>query len=374
MRTRVALIVIAAIAAGACGQTGPGAGSSPTGTASAAPETPTPSSVAERPTGQIALIRNESSPTEIKVDIYLVDASGGEPPIRLTNDARIEEAIYWLLDGSGLVYAWSTRIDPYHQTLTSIRSDGTGSIDLGPVQTTYGPSAVSPNGRYVAFGGDGMEDGSSGLVLLDLATGTRRQVTAGGETAPIWSPDGSRILALLPRRGLRIIDGTSAAVVARIDDPDVESPVGWTSDGLSVLFHRCGMDLSKTGCMNAPTLAASTDGSNVRTYDGPMPAGPSEPQLASPDRRWIASWADGTLQVTPSPGGPGVRLAPGVELAPGDSPAWSRDSMWLAFWGIAEGPTATSNGATTGLYAVRRDGGQPIRLTEGSDRVIAWQP
>ncbi|MBI3751854.1 MAG: PD40 domain-containing protein [Chloroflexi bacterium] len=371
MRTRVALVFVASVALAACGHAGPSVGQSPAGSGAASVPSASPgsSSIVARPTGQIAFVRPETAAGEGQVDIYLVDAGGGEAPVRLTNDARVEEAIYWLLDGSALVYAWSTYLDPYHQTLTSIRTDGAGAIDLGPVQTIYSPSAVSPDGRYVAFGGDGSEDGSSGLVLLDLADGARRQLTAGGETQPIWSPDGSRILAFLPSRGLTVIGGTSGQVMARIDDPGIQWLVGWTGDGLSILYHSCGSDLGKTECMDAPTLVANADGTNVRTYDGPLPPDPNEPQLASPDRQWIATWADGTLRVAPATGGGAI------ELAPGDSPAWSRDSMWLVFRGIDAGPTATSGSVSRGLFTVRRDGGQPIQLTDGaSDEPMAWQP
>lgn len=380
MRTRIALIVIAAVVAAACGQTGSGGGSSPAGSggASVAPATPTvsglpsspsPSPIAAGPTGQIAFLRPETMAGEGQVDVYLVDAAGAGTPRRLTNDDRVEMAIWWLNDGSRLVYASGTYADPYHQTLTSIRPDGTESKDLGPVQTVYYRPSPSPDGRFVVFGGDGAEDGSSGLVLLDLRDGLRTKLTTDGATEPIWSPDGRRVLARLPLRGLEIVDLETKTVTATIKDPDVQWTVGWTGDGQSVLFHSCGDDLGKTECMNAPTLAADADGTNVRAYKGPLPADPNEPLLASPDGQWIASWADWTLMVTPASGGAAVTLGSG------ESPAWSADSEWLVYRGTAAQPTATSEWLSEGLFVVHRGGGEPIQLTDRPyDQGMAWRP
>lgn len=382
MRTRIALTVIAAMAAAACGQSGPGGGSPPGGSsppagsvapaspaASGLPASPGSSPIAARPTGQIAFVRPETTTGEGRVDIYLVDAAGSGTLRRLTNDDRVEMAVWWLNDGSRLVYAWGTYADPYHQTLTSIRADGTGSKDLGPVQTAYYRPSPSPDGRFVVFGGDGTEDGSSGLVLLDLRDGLRTMLTTDGATEPIWSPNGRQLLARVPLRGLEIVDLETRTVTATINDPDVQWTVGWTADGQSVLFHSCGDDLGKTDCMNAPTLAADAGGTNVRTYDGPLPPDPNELLLASPDGQWIASWADRTLKVTPASGGVAVTLGSGIE------PAWSSDSMWLVYRGTAARPTATSEWPSESLFVIHRDGGQPIQLTDGPGaQAMAWRP
>ena len=380
MRTRLALVVIAATAAAACGQTAPSGGSLPAGsgsgsvapvspTASGLPASPGYSPIAARPTGQIAFLRPEASTGEGRVNIYLVDAVGDASPVRLTNDDRLEQVIFWQLDGSRLIYAWSTWADPYHQTLTSIRADGTDSRDLGPVQTAYADPPLSPDGRFVVFGGDGTEAGTSGLVLLDLRDGRRIQLTTDGAMEPVWSPDGTRVLAIMPSRGLEIVDPESATVVATIRDPNVERLVGWTADGQSILFHSCGPELTKPECMAAPTLIANADGTNIRTYTGVVPS-PADPAMPSPDGRWVVTATSaGQLTVASVNGGPEVLIGVGT------GPRWSPDSDWIVFSAAATGPAASAAGPSIGLVVVHRLGGAVVRLTDGPyDQAAAWQP
>ncbi len=348
----------------------PTSGPSPAATAvpavSAAP-------VALSPRGRIAFIRPAGIDGRGEDELYVVDAAGGTPT-RLTADSQVVKALYWLLDGSRLVYAWSTHPNPYQQTLTSIRADATDRRDLGPAQTLYSPPAISPDGRTVVFSGDGSEDGSSGLVLLDLVAGTRTQLTTDGATGAIWSPDGKRLLAFLPSRRVVVIDAASGAELARISDAGVDSLLGWSPDGTSIIYHGCGPDLGKIQCMNAAPLVANADGTNVRVYSGTLPNA-AVSGLASPDGRWIvtstadASNAEGRLSVAAASGGPAM------DLAVGSSPAWSPDSNWIVFAGAATEPAASSAGLSGGLFVVSREGGVAHRITDGPyDQAQAWQP
>jgi Tol biopolymer transport system component len=335
----MAAVVAIVIAAGACGQ--------------AAPEAPPEG--AQQP------------------DVYVVDLADGAVT-RLTNDAGLEGSLYWLTDGSRLAYWWK---EPgpeggwgtYHQVLATVRADGSDRRDLGPVQTTYAPAAVSPDRRSIVFSGDGSEDGSSGLVLLDLVAGARRQLTTLGETGAVWSPDGSRILAYLPSRRVVIVDPMSGHELVRIPDVHVQEVIGWTPDGLSVLYRSCTDDLDKDACWSGQLVAADLDGTNVRPYAGPLPTETPDTTAVSPDGQWVASWANGRVTVTPSSGGAAVQVATGGPAA------WSPDSAWLVFTGSGPQPTATGEARPFVLFAVHRDGGPAIQLTDGPyDGVPAWRP
>jgi len=377
MRKNLAAAMVAVVTIAGCTGSGPGAtaGTTPTDP----PSTPAPAATASLPApsrtptqaplaGSIAFIRPATTSGEGRVDIYLVDPATGALS-QLTNDSRIEVDLFWLRDGSRLVYAWSTFADPYHQTLTSIEPDGSDPIDLGPVQIPYYPPAVAPDGRFVVFSGDGTEEGSSGLVRLDLANGTRTQLTTDGASGAILSPDGSRVLAILPSRRVVVIDAASGAELARIADSDVQEAIGWTPDGWSIVYHSCGANIGKLDCMDAPHLIARADGTDVRPYEGPALAAPGS-VVASPDGRWLLSEnGEGGLIVTAASGGPSVGIGSGT------AGTWSPDSNWLVFSAAATEPEAIAEGRSSGLAIAPRGGGQAVRLTDGPyDQEPAWQP
>lgn len=386
--TALTLVVIL----GACRQAGPSgppsvdptspAIASALATPTAIIPSPSPPPIATGPTGAIAFLRPETPADGSQVDIYVVDAAGGEPT-RLTNDPGEELDLYWTADGSRLVYTWHEPgpeggYGTYHQTLASVRPDGTDRRDLGPAGAPFDPPAISPDRRFVAFSGDGSEDGTSGIVLLDLIDGTRRQLTTRGEVVDVpdagpadalWSPDGTRILAYLPSRRVVIIDVKTGAELARIGDAGVSWVIGWTPDGKSVIYHSCGPELDKDECIAATHLAADLDGSHVRPYTGPLPPATSETSLTSPDGRWVASWANWRLRVAPSTGGTGL------QLAAGGGAAWSPDSAWLVFSANVAVPGTSVDAFSSALFVIHRDGGSPIQLTDGPDDTSpAWGP
>jgi len=127
-------------------------------------------------------------------DLYVVDATGGTPT-QLTSDPFGETTPSWSPDGSRIVFA-------------SVRSDGTGTLEVmnadGAARTaiTSGSGAYlsfprwSPDGATIAFlredQGHTMHlwtvalDGSSPRDLLE----TQADTTFGN---PVWSPDGMQI-------------------------------------------------------------------------------------------------------------------------------------------------------------------------------------
>ena len=319
------------------------------------------------PVGRIAFLRDASG--NDLTDAFVVDANG-ENLVRLTNDAKVESALFWLTDGSRIVIAWEEPNDPYHQFLASMLPDGTDRRELGPVQTLYSAAPQSPDGRYIAFGSDGDASEGSGVRLLDLSTGALIELTRDGATSPVWSPDGSRLMVLLGRR-LGVIDVASGEVVAVIGS-DVDRLLGWTPDGRSVLFKVCTSPMTKEECLAAPELIAEAAGSQPTQYLDPLPT--DVLGATSPDGNWVAEIVDGCgYEIVAEAAATRHPLDTWVDLV-GACPSvhrtvsWSPDSNWVAI------PSGAGIGESL-ITLWSPLGGTPVSITEGpSDGHPAWQP
>jgi Tol biopolymer transport system component len=321
-------------------------------------------------TGRIAFIRtaDPEGPNERR-DVWIVGADGSSLR-QLTNDPMVELDLSWLRDGSRLVVVWERPADPYHQFLASMLPDGSDRTELGPVQTAYGAPQRSPDGRYVAFGGDGVVEGDTGVVLLDLDTGTRRVLASNGATQPIWSPDGSRIVAYLPSRELAVFDVATGARLFRLR-ADVAELIGWAPGGEHVYFVGCDETMNKTDCIAAPILIAGLDGS------GPSPAQDLDARIVgtvSPDGRWVAVLDPScSYRLEPIDDVEPIDLRTAIEIEAGcDSPystvSWSPDSTWLA--------TASGSSLTRSVITLITPlGPDLVEITPGpSEGRPAWQP
>jgi dipeptidyl aminopeptidase/acylaminoacyl peptidase len=82
------------------------------------------------------------------------------------------------------------------------------------VRLDYPMAWPAPTGPFVAVANlDG-----SGLGLLDRRTGQVKWPSRIGPNDPEWSPDGSRLLVTIDRRGFAVIDPVTAAVQAHLLD------------------------------------------------------------------------------------------------------------------------------------------------------------
>lgn len=292
-------------------------------------------------------------------DVFVASDRSGV--LRLTEDERNEHALFWLQDGSRLAFSWSSPTNIYRAALASVLPDGTDRKELGPVQTIYSEPVVSPDGRYVAYGGDGDPSGETGIVLLDLHDGSRIQLTTDGAGAPVWSPDGSRILALAPSRVVVVIDVPSGEVIARIEDETVQEVLGWSADGSSVIYGDCD-----PGCGLLPATIANADGSSIRRFDGPLPMvhiGVPSPDGAS------RAYVDGGVLVVSDAAGTAARPVSATGLNVRGQPTWSGDGRWLAF------SAGVGVMRDFRIYIVSVSGGTPLKVTSGPDDTDpAWQP
>jgi Tol biopolymer transport system component len=112
---------------------------------------------------------------------------------------------------------------------------------LRKVETGATTGCFSPDGKRVAYAkswGGGAE-----VFVMDLATGDRANVsrTPGRNSAPTWSPDGTRIAFVSGRDGIQELwtvapDGTGAKRLTRSDGAKPFNPA-WSPDGKEIAYY-----------------------------------------------------------------------------------------------------------------------------------------
>jgi len=96
--------------------------------------------------------------------------------------------------------------------------------------------AASPDGLTVAFGS--MREGGTGIWIKQLSTGGERQITAGNDARPRFSPDGQSLLFTrltgdtLDLHRTTLVGGQARRLVDNATEGD------WSADGEQVVFVR----------------------------------------------------------------------------------------------------------------------------------------
>ena len=189
---------------------------------------------------------------------------------------------------------------------------------------------ISPDGTKVAM--EARTEKGVGIWIRDLQRGVTSPLGTDGDNsvAPVWSPDGLRLLrSWRPRggeRSLRIgsVDGAGSEV--EIPSPKTaQGPMGWSPDGKTLLVNYFN-DRTAEDFGILPLQEGGKYQSLVATpgYDGGA--------QFSPDGRWIAYYSDGSgsreIYVIPFPG-PGPRLQ--VSTSGGGQVRWSPDGREIYF-------------------------------------------
>lgn len=156
---------------------------------------------------------------------------------------------------------------------------------LRPVRLRDGGSASwSPDGGSLAFAASTSPTAphSAEIFVLDLATGSARQLTAGGGYAiqPRWSPDGTQIAFTSTRTGSNQVYTMAAngSDVRQLTAPPGESgDPDWSPDGGRIVFasDRSGSERLYT-MRTAPAWRRSAAGSRAPRRSG-RPTGASSP-------------------------------------------------------------------------------------------------
>ena len=160
---------------------------------------------------------------------------------------RISDDIYYALTGEAGAFA--TRIAYVTESagqegdivygLNVSDSDGGNPVVLRTSPDPIMSPAWSPDGRWLAY--VSFEGGSSRIMMQELATGLRREVTGfpGINGAPAFSPDGRRLALTLSRDGspdIYVLDLESGELRRLTNGPDIDTEPAWSPDGRTLVF------------------------------------------------------------------------------------------------------------------------------------------
>jgi Tol biopolymer transport system component len=191
---------------------------------------------------------------------------------------------------------------------------------------------LSPDEKRAAVDRIDPQTGTADIWLFDLSSGIASRFTTdpAGDSNPVWSPDGSRIVFLSSREGIRhlyqkIASGTGNEEVLLKSSAE-KIPDDWSSDGQLIVYETLNLKTRK----DLWVLPMSGDRQPFPFLQTEF--NEQQAQL-SPDGKWIAytSNESGALEVYvqtfPASGGGKWR----VSTAGGCQPRWRRDGRELFY-------------------------------------------
>ena len=243
-------------------------------------------------------------------------------------------------------------------------SDGHNPQTVVRSRETLMSPAWSPDGSELAY--VSFESGNSAIYIQNVATGSRRLITArkGINGAPAFSPDGTKLALVLSYTGnpeVYVMDLASKALTRITNNYSIDTEPEWTPDGQSLIFTS-----DRSGKPQLYQIPA-TGGSPTRiTFQGEYNSNSS----ISYDGKRIAmvQGSGNVYRIAVMDRGLGgqVRL-----ISPGDmdeSPSFAPNASMLLY--------AATDGSRGVLYAVSADGRvrQRLLLSNGDVREPAWGP
>jgi serine/threonine-protein kinase len=216
--------------------------------------------------------------------------------------------------------------------------DGKTSV-LRAARANWTNLRFSPDGQKLAL--DISDRRQRDVWVYEWARDTLRQLTfdPNADRAPVWTPDGRRIVFASDRAkpgvyNLYSVNADGTGQVTRLTDSAfAQIPVSWHPSGRFLAFHQ-----NAAGANTSDLMVLPMEGDAIRgwTPGTPRPflATPAIEQfpMFSPDGRWIAYQSDesGSVEVYVRPfPGPGGQWR--ISTAGGRFPRWSATTHELLF-------------------------------------------
>jgi serine/threonine-protein kinase len=262
----------------------------------------------------------------VPFDLSRLQVNGS--PVALPERAfEIEAAPFAVSNDGRLAYVPA---DPQRSQRRLVWVDAKGNVEPLPMPPrAYFEPAISPDGHYAAVTIDGPVEGIWILEFSRLTLTSLTQTSLGSSQAPVWTPDGKRVVYRGTRTGFRniywkAVDGSGEEERLTRSD-NLQTPGSWAPDGRQLSFSD--IDLA-TGSDN---WILSVDGERKPKVLLKTTASEAGARF-SPDGRWLAYSSDesGTreIYVRPFPG-PGGKHQ--ISTDGGTEPVWSRDGRQLYY-------------------------------------------
>jgi serine/threonine-protein kinase len=264
--------------------------------------------------------------------------------------------------------------------------DRAGALAPLPLpERAYENVAISPDdGRAVVQ----IQEGTTRLWIYDFGRGTLTPLGpgTGSSQAPLWTPDGTRVIYRGTRQGTRNlywipVDGSGDEERLTSKPGVIQTPTSVSSDGRVLLFDQTGP--AEPGGVGAWVLPLGGDRTPHRLF--PLPDTGHDGQI-SPNGRWVAYQAIVSSRqevfVAPLSGSGERRL---VSTDGGTEPIWSRDGRELFFqsgtrlMGVTVTPGATFSASLPrvvheGRYFRTINGNTSFSIAKDGARFLRIQP
>ena len=298
--------------------------------------------------------------------IMVADADGSNPQLVSKGEQTIHRHyLAWTEDGTGV---YMVRGTTSQKDVWRLSVDSRGAQ---PVRLTFHNARVShptvldaDTLLYIATASDSDDQA---LYALDLASGTSRRITTGGEQHTSVSVGG---VGADRRLALTKVNVTSEIWTIPIGDRPEQATA--TRVPVSTALAR-GPRFTSNGILYRATVGGpasvwKVEGGRATLLWTPPQGGVTSAPAVSPDGRSIAVLVRhhdrATLRVMDANGTNVRTLAP--ELDVHDPPSWSKDSQWIAVGAYDE------SGAH--IFKVPVAGGPPVQLVNVLSRAPQWSP
>jgi serine/threonine protein kinase len=201
-------------------------------------------------------------------DLFVKRVEGTGPGEPLLVDKRRKIASQWTADGKYIIYHALTPGSTWDVEALSIADKKTIRLVHGPASEVLG--YVSPDGHWLAYASD--ESGKTEIFVQAFPDGGGRwQISGGGGTMPIWSPDGHELYYVSS-------DSTLMAAAVRVGRTfEADTPRVLFTPGIRLVtgVTRRQYDVSRDGRflinMNPPETQAMPGITLVQNWKAKLP-------------------------------------------------------------------------------------------------------